>query len=172
TIFFALIAMSLGARIFGPKAKVLTKRVSSSSLIEPVTIENLKAQFHAHHQKLTLVNFWATWCEPCKEEFPTLLKLRQKYQDKGLYVYFVSVDESKNIPHLENYLKSLHVDFPTGRPSGDEDGVKMISQLSPGWHGVIPTSLFFDAAGNLVQSYEGPLDFKDLEKIVTQLLHD
>jgi len=76
----------------------------------------------------------------------------------------------KNISRLESYLRALHVDFPTGVQS--EDGVKMISQISPGWQGVIPTSLFFDAAGNLLLAHEGQFNFKDIEKIVTQLLHD
>jgi thiol-disulfide isomerase/thioredoxin len=61
--------------------------------------------------KVTMINFWASWCEACIQEMPSILKLREGYQTKGLKLVAISLDEQpdKDVPRM---LKKLKIDFP------------------------------------------------------------
>jgi thiol-disulfide isomerase/thioredoxin len=65
----------------------------------------------AHKAKITLVNFWATWCEACMEEMPSLVALRDAYKDKGFEVVGINLDQNASsvVPHA---LKQFKIDFP------------------------------------------------------------
>jgi peroxiredoxin len=65
-----------------------------------------------HRDKLVVVNFWATWCQPCLTEMPTLEALWQQYRDRGLIVLGVSVDRDAPRPLLDPYVGRLGLTFP------------------------------------------------------------
>jgi peroxiredoxin len=65
-----------------------------------------------HHDKLVIVNFWATWCQPCLTEMPTLQALWQEYRSRGLVVLGVSVDRDAPRPLLDPYVGRLGLTFP------------------------------------------------------------
>jgi peroxiredoxin len=60
--------------------------------------------------KVVVIDFWATWCAPCKEELPVLQKLYKKYSAQGLVVVGVSVD--KDASNIQSFMKKLAVSFP------------------------------------------------------------
>ena len=60
--------------------------------------------------KVVLVDFWASWCAPCKQEMPVLERLYQKYKDRGLVIVGVSVDQEAT--NVGGFLKQLKVSFP------------------------------------------------------------
>ena len=62
--------------------------------------------------KVRLVNFWATWCRPCKEEMPSMERLYRRYQDRGFTIIAISIDA--NIPAVEPFVKHLGITFPVG----------------------------------------------------------
>lgn len=63
-------------------------------------------------KKAVLLNIWATWCEPCREEMPKLQKLYEEYQDDGLVVVGVSVDSKGQEESIRQFVKSVGVTFP------------------------------------------------------------
>jgi len=65
-----------------------------------------------HRERLVIVNFWATWCEPCTAEMPTLQALWHQYRGRGLVVLGVSVDRGAPRPLLEPYVARLGLSFP------------------------------------------------------------
>jgi peroxiredoxin len=65
-----------------------------------------------HADKLVLVNFWATWCQPCTAEMPTLEALWRRYRAHGLVVLGVSIDRGAPRPLLEPYVTNLGLTFP------------------------------------------------------------
>jgi peroxiredoxin len=76
------------------------------------TLAGGNASLAEHTDKLVLVNFWATWCQPCTVEMPTLEALWREYRGRGLVVLGVSVDRGAPRPLLEPYVSRLGLTFP------------------------------------------------------------
>jgi peroxiredoxin len=70
------------------------------------------ATLDEHRERLVIVNFWATWCEPCTLEMPTLEALWREYRERGLVVLAVSVDRGAPRPLIEPYVARLGLSFP------------------------------------------------------------
>jgi cytochrome c biogenesis protein CcmG, thiol:disulfide interchange protein DsbE len=68
--------------------------------------------------KVVIVDFWASWCGPCKQEMPILEKLYKKYKDRGLVVVGVSVDQ--DLANVKTFLKTMPVSFPIAHDGGHE----------------------------------------------------
>jgi thiol-disulfide isomerase/thioredoxin len=95
--------------------------------------------------KVTLLDFWATWCGPCKREIPLLEKLHQEFREKGLVVVGLNVGEEKAT--VEKFLKGVTLTYPVVLV-GDKAG--LVTSLSiQGF----PTVVLLDREGN-ISSYE------------------
>lgn len=66
--------------------------------------------------KVVILDFWASWCAPCKEELPQLEKLYKKYKDRGLVVVGISVDDDAE--NVKTFLKQMHLSFPIAHDKG------------------------------------------------------
>ena len=113
---------------------------------EPVRLSDLRG-------KVVLVNFWATWCIPCRTEMPAIEALYQRYRAQGLEVLAVNLDRLSTTG-VEAFLKEVKVTFPI--------------VLDPDWsaartYGVLglPTSYLIDRAGNVVVREVGERDWAD-----------
>ena len=101
---FAALSLALPpAYALDEGAKMPEIGLADLSTGKPVTVASLAG-------KVVIVDFWATWCAPCKEEMPVLEKLYKKYGSKGLVVVGVSVD--KDASNIKGFLKKLNVTFP------------------------------------------------------------
>lgn len=112
--------------------------------------------------KVVLVNFWGTWCRPCLQEIPELVRLSAKYQKRGLEVVGVAVDSGKPadirafiVEHDMHYRIVL----------GDLSLVKRQFRVAG-----FPTSILIDRAGLLRKRYIGPQNYEVLKKDVEPLL--
>ncbi len=114
-----------------PAAIVFANEPSKEVRLEGVTFEALKARIAANptKAKYTLVDAWATFCPPCKENFPHLVEMQKKFGDKGLAVISVALDDSKNEKGLKEalaFLKEKGATFPNyyilGENSAGFDG--------------------------------------------------
>ncbi len=111
------------------------------------------------NNKKYFVNFWATWCQPCKKELPDLIKIKNKFLDSDLEILIISIDK-KNINEQVNFLKKLKVDSLT---SFYDINMELFNNLS--LRG-IPTSLII--SNNLVISKkEGLITFN--KKVIRYL---
>src|SRR5688572_28677110 len=70
-------------------------QATKQPVVSPVTAAALKKAIAARKGRVVLVNFWATWCVPCVQEMPGLVKLQKQYAGKGLSLLLVSADEQK-----------------------------------------------------------------------------
>ena len=113
--------------------------------------------------KVVIIDFWASWCAPCKEEMPILESLYKRFKDQGLVVIGVSVDnETEN---AKKFLSAVKVSFPIVH-----DGGKTVAdKFKPPR---MPTSYVVDKAGKIRFVHEGfrKEDGKKLEDEVTKLL--
>jgi thiol-disulfide isomerase/thioredoxin len=110
--------------------------------------------------RAVFVNLWATWCEPCKEEMPDLVRFARDPRAKGVRVMLISADPRAEQEEVGKYLASLGVDFTTYLKTGDD--MEFINGIDPAWDGTIPASWLFDPAGKQAHRWNGKLTFDDL----------
>src|SRR5436309_4814249 len=106
--------MNAGGKVFAALLVVLTACADRQAAGPPVIPATSKSVLHAVREpgaKVVLVNMWATWCGPCREEFPDIVKLAKKYRDQGLRVVFVSWDVDEAV--TRRFLAQQGVDFPS-----------------------------------------------------------
>ena len=75
-------------------------------------LDGKRASLADYRDKLVVLNFWATWCQPCTLEMPTLEALWQEYKDRGLVVLGVSVDRGAPLTLIRPYVQNLKLTFP------------------------------------------------------------
>ena len=112
--------------------------------------------------KTVVLNFWATWCPPCVEEMPTLVRLQKKLQDKNVVVLAVSVDEDDADYH--KFLKDHSIELLTVREGGTKTGSGVISPTS-NLYGTfrLPESFIIDRNGVLRRKFIGAVDWSQTE---------
>lgn len=127
------------------------------------TIEGKKWSLHDNRGSIVLLNFWATWCEPCRTETPMLVNLGREYKDRGLKIVGIALDKD-GTAIIKKFLAEYKVDYPTLLPVPGS----ALSQIDP-----VPTTLLVDAEGHLVKKYVGAMPEEllreDIEKLVKEL---
>ena len=119
-------------------------------------------QLSEHRGKVVLLNIWATWCAPCREEVPDFVELYSEYRDEGLVVLGVSIDkqgESVVKPFMEKY----EVNYPIVIDKGE-----ILEKYGPTMG--IPTTYIIGKEGNLEYFAVGRLTSKELEPRLKKLL--
>jgi thiol-disulfide isomerase/thioredoxin len=119
-------------------------------------------------KKAVLVNVWATWCIPCVEEFPAIVKIQQKYPEQ-LQVVFVSVDFPENRGRVISFLKKHKVDWTTYLST--KQSATFIESLSADWSGVVPFTKILNKKGKVIFTHENKLSFDALNQQVKRALN-
>jgi len=128
------------------------------------------AQAIAHEKgRVVLLNFWATWCVPCREEFPELSRLQQRHRRAGLQIVGVSTDFERARPEVERFLAEQRPSFPNYRKKsgGDQD---FIEAVDSSWSGELPFSVLYDRSGKKVRVFSGSVPIAAAEKEIRKLL--
>ena len=114
--------------------------------------------------KVMVVDFWATWCGPCREEIPHLNKLYENYRGKGVVVVGISMD-AEGPEVVKQFAKELRMEYPV--VMGDEN----VQQDFGGIVG-LPTTFIIDRKGNIVKKYTGyqPAIMQDMEQTIKELM--
>ena len=120
---------------------------------QPIELEDLNGKVHRladYRGKVVLVNFWATWCGPCREEMPSLEQLRVALQGKPFVVLGVNVGESARI--AGDFAKTMPLGFPLL--------LDREAKVSKGWGArILPASFIVGADGKIRYTYLGALDW-------------
>jgi thiol-disulfide isomerase/thioredoxin len=101
------------------------------------------------HGKVVLLNFWATWCGPCREEIPDLIALQTKYKD-SLQIIGLSVDDD-DASVVKKVVDQTGINYPVAMSSAEV-------RMAYGGIGALPTSFVLDSEGRVVQKHEGLRD--------------
>lgn len=113
--------------------------------------------------KTVMVNFWATWCPPCRAELPDIVKLRNELGPKGFEVIGVSVNERVQpgktvVQHLEEFMSANKMEYPMLYLQVDnEANMKITGELIAAYGGIsgIPATFIVDKNGNITQNFVG-----------------
>ncbi|MEP7028664.1 MAG: TlpA disulfide reductase family protein [Candidatus Eisenbacteria bacterium] len=168
----ALIAFGIAAcaRQPEPQAPAIAARTLDPARLAFTAVppDSLAAVIASGGAQGTLVNVWASWCEPCREEFPGIIRLSRAYRDRGLRVVLISADFTEDLPNARKFLAEQGVDWPTYYKTGDDQA--FIAALSSNWSGSLPGSFVFDAHGVLRDSWEGKASYAAFERRVRPVL--
>ena len=147
-------AADLKSLATGPMAKLVTPAQGASAPDiaftgpdgKPMKLTDLKGQ-------VVVVNFWATWCGPCKEEMPSLAQLAKNYAEKGVKVVAISVDRLEDGAAAKDFLKS-HGDLQFY----NDPEYRVVFGLTPRPDG-IPTTVIYDKSGKEQARLSGGADW-------------
>lgn len=108
----------------------------------------LKKAVQDQKGKIVVLNLWATWCEPCVEEFPDLVKFHKANKDKGVVVIAASADEPEDKAEVEKFVQRSGAEFPVYiRKAGRVE--KFIDPVVKNWSGAVPMTLIYGKDGKL-----------------------
>lgn len=139
-----------------------------------VSFKNLDGQdvpLSEYKGKVVLVNFWATWCEPCQLEIPWLIEMQQKYSAKGFTVLGVDVDdEGSKLVSAYTAKERFHVNgqqLPINYPvlRGNDDVADKFGGLLG-----YPTSFLISRDGKIVKKTQGLIDYEEITKAIESQL--
>src|SRR6187431_627867 len=160
-------AASDSATAFGPRADLLPSAEASAEPALPLPVVDggaLLDKIRASGHKGVVVNAWASWCDPCREELPMLARVAPKLAAKGVPIWLVSVDDPDGFSAAKALLESLHIELPSFAAAPPLQAFKIA--LNPKWPGMIPVSYLFDATGKLRYFWAGEVYEKELVPIV------
>ena len=130
--------------------------------LEPLDLQKVRLQITEGDHKVTLVNLWATWCVPCRKEFPELLALRDKFGPQGLKLVLISADSELKKAEAQEFLNEQKVDF-TSFYKGNQ-GFEAVDQIYPQWNGALPTSVILDKSGKVLEAWFGETTGPEFEE--------
>ncbi len=120
-----------------------------------------------------LINFWATWCVPCREEFPDLVAVNQKFSPRGLDFFTVSVDEAELIAtDVPAFLREMKATAIPAYILNAPDPAAAIDTIDATWTGALPATFLFDKSGRLVFKHTGRIKPAELTDAINKVLND
>ena len=169
-----LIGLAVASSLVGFAAPVPSNgaRVAEPAEVREIDLEGLKKilQRDPKDTRPLLINFWATWCDGCREEFPDLVKIDEEYKGKGLNFVAISLDDkadvqTKVLPFLkEMKARMSHVLLNVNDPEPS------IHLVDPTWQGDMPATFLYDKDGKLVFKFFGRIKPDELRAAVDKAL--
>jgi thiol-disulfide isomerase/thioredoxin len=137
---------------------------------QAINADELKSLLKRNRGNPLLVNYWATWCEPCREEFPELVKLDSDYRGKGLDFIAITLDDAKDInTEVPKFLREMNARMPVYLLDV-VDPEPTINFIDPKWGGALPATFLYDNKGAVVYKHFGRVDVKELREAVEQAI--
>ena len=147
-----------------PEATDSTPEVEyDAPIVEVASAEALVDDLDALEAETVVLNFWATWCGPCRLEFPEFIRYDREMEGEGVSVRFVSLDQPTDLSLVKAFLAEHEVDDPSYLYTGQGD---MTRQLNPFVGGAIPITMVLDGEGIVQHTHVGRMSYEDLVETV------
>lgn len=132
------------------------------SAVEMVDAPALMGRIRASKARLVYLNAWATWCQPCVEEFPELVRFQRAHTPPEAELLFVTTDFGTERDKAEAFLRKSGALLPSYMKQGGD--MEFIDGLSKRWSGALPATFLFGRDGQLLELWQGKVSFETLEK--------
>ena len=127
-------------------------------------VEGKVHQFSEWGNKVRVLNFWATWCPPCRKETPMFVEMQEQLGDKGLQFVGVAIDEKDKVL---DFMDSYGVNYPM--LIGTDDAIKVAEQYGNRF-GALPWTVVVDRTGTIVHAQGGEFTRQKANAVITPLL--
>ena len=127
---------------------------------EPVTTEDLEG-------RTLFINFWATWCKPCRKEIPLLTEMQDKYSDAGLEIVGIAIDNKEAVTKFLESLGGVNYTILLGKK--ELDAIDTANEMGVDLIG-LPISVTVAADGRMLDIHTGEVHREDAERLITSAL--
>jgi len=114
--------------------------------------------------QVLMVNFWATWCPPCRKEIPAFIELQEKYKDKGFTIVGIALDEKQAVI---DFIDPMGVNYPI--LMAEQEGITLTKAYGNRL-GVLPFTVIIDRKGNIIHRQRTELTYEQVEGMIKPLL--
>ena len=171
---FALLAIALFFVSFAASGQTRRKAAAKPSKIAvtEIDVDGLKLLVRRDPTKLQplLINFWATWCDPCREEFPDLIRIDSQYRSRGLQFAAVSLDDRTELnTGVPRFLRQMRANIPAYLLVAD-DPEPAIVYMDAEWSGSLPATFLIDSQGRVTYKHFGRIKVRELRAAIDQAL--
>src|SRR5579862_2970816 len=150
-----------------PAAKSGKSAAADLPLIDLAGYNQVLAKYHG---KPLVVTFWATWCEPCRDEFPIFVQLAKKYSPQGLSIFGVSMDDNSDMNLVRHFLANNQPGFPNYRQRPGIDVDAFYHAVNPNWIGAMPETIFYGRDGRIATHFIGEQTRATFERAIQAIL--
>ena len=176
-VFFVILCAVFSAAVsFGqaknPAAKTPAETKQAANLPRVMQIDDAKIkQLLKPNGKPLLVNFWATWCVPCREEFPDLVKIDAEYRGK-IDFFTVSLDFIEELERdVPKFLSEMKAEMPAYLLISTDESA-LISTIAKDWSGGLPFTILYNEKGEIAYFRQGKIKHEilqaEIEKLATK----
>jgi thiol-disulfide isomerase/thioredoxin len=151
----ALVACAPGISMDPPRAVLVLKDASGE-----------RVRLSDYRGKIVVLNFWATWCAPCRDEIPYFVELEKEYRSRGVVFIGASLDDERTSRQIPDYLARYGVNYPVwyGAGRGDLDRL--------GFDQAVPATAFLDQEGRVGARVLGEIRRREIKERLDWLLGD
>jgi len=151
-------------------AEKSSKPVTEAITVKEVDHAGLSALLKRENSRPLLVNFWATWCEPCRDEFPDLIKIDTEFRSQGLDFIAVSLDDIGEIKtEVPKFLQQMGATMPSYLLNV-VDPEPSIRAVDPNWSGALPATVLYDQNGQIAFKHFGRIKPDELRAAIQKLV--
>lgn len=160
-VLSALPASSATEAVWVPK-----EQRTAGPKLELSDIPGRKQQLSSLKGKVIVVNFWATWCVPCKEEMPEITHVYAAYHDRGVDFLGAAYEERSGRPKVQAFMKSYEMQFPVWLEAS-ESAMKRFG-VGP----AVPATIILDSQHRIAARIPGPTDGAQLRQLIDRVLSE
>ena len=161
-----LVALAVPAQ----RKKGGTTKPKPLPVVSAIDTEALKGLITQQRERPLLVNFWATFCDPCRDEFPDLVKIDQDYRPHSLDFVTVSLDDMTDIKtEVPKFLSEMNATMPAYllNVSDPEPAINLVDRR---WRGDLPATYLYNEKGEMVYSHVGRIKPAELREAIEKVV--